>query len=123
MLKHFIGEYLGAARRGDGASSSGAVFARHRRDPVGLLHALALPTHLLTGARRTTVAAHVYDMNPREWAAMVPLIVLMVWMGTFTQSFFPSISPVNERYVVEQARSAQESPAKLAQSKGTANAR
>jgi hypothetical protein len=42
-------------------------------------------------------------MTPREWFAMVPLIALMVWMGTYTQSFLPAISPVNARYVVEQA--------------------
>jgi NADH-quinone oxidoreductase subunit M len=32
------------------------------------------------------------DLNLREYATIVPLIILMVWMGTFTQSFIPSIS-------------------------------
>jgi NADH-quinone oxidoreductase subunit M len=32
------------------------------------------------------------DLNLREYAIGVPLIILMVWMGTFTQSFIPSIS-------------------------------
>ncbi|MGH9614664.1 MAG: Fe-S-binding domain-containing protein, partial [Bryobacteraceae bacterium] len=29
--------------------------------------------------------------------AIVPLIVLMVWMGTFTQSFMPPIDATNAR--------------------------
>jgi NADH-quinone oxidoreductase subunit M len=32
------------------------------------------------------------DLNLREYAISIPLIILMVWMGTFTQSFIPSIS-------------------------------
>ncbi len=27
------------------------------------------------------------DLTAREWAAIVPLIILMVWMGSFAQSF------------------------------------
>jgi NADH-quinone oxidoreductase subunit M len=41
------------------------------------------------------VASHVHDMSPREWVAMVPLIALMVWMGTYTQSFLPPITSTN----------------------------
>ena len=40
---------------------------------------------------------------PREWAAIIPLIALMVWMGTFTQSFMPSISAQNAR-ILEQVK-------------------
>jgi NADH:ubiquinone oxidoreductase subunit 4 (subunit M) len=32
------------------------------------------------------------DLDLREYAISAPLIILMVWMGTFTQSFIPSIS-------------------------------
>jgi NADH:ubiquinone oxidoreductase subunit 4 (subunit M) len=35
------------------------------------------------------------DLVPREYFVMVPLIVMMVWMGTFPQSFLPSISATN----------------------------
>jgi NADH-quinone oxidoreductase subunit M len=38
---------------------------------------------------------HMPDMNFREYAIMVPLIVLMVWMGTYTQSFLAPISASN----------------------------
>jgi NADH:ubiquinone oxidoreductase subunit 4 (subunit M) len=38
---------------------------------------------------------HMPDMNAREWAAILPLLVLMVWMGMAAQTFLPSISASN----------------------------
>jgi len=38
---------------------------------------------------------HMPDLNIREYAIIVPLIALMLWMGTFTQSFIPPISASN----------------------------
>ncbi len=35
------------------------------------------------------------DMNAREYAMIVPLIVIMVWMGSYTQSFLPPVSASN----------------------------
>jgi hypothetical protein len=32
------------------------------------------------------------DLSGREWAAVLPLVVLMIWMGTATQSFLPPIT-------------------------------
>jgi hypothetical protein len=45
----------------------------------------------------------MYDLTGREWAAIVPLLALMVWMGTFTQSFMPPISAQNAR-ILEQTQ-------------------
>ena len=39
----------------------------------------------------------MYDLNAREYSAIIPLIVLMVWMGSFTQSFLPPITATNAR--------------------------
>ncbi len=39
------------------------------------------------------------DLVPREWAAILPLIVLMVWMGMASQTFMPPISATNARIV------------------------
>jgi len=33
------------------------------------------------GETPAAVREHVFDLRPREWAAMAPLIVMMVWMG------------------------------------------
>jgi NADH-quinone oxidoreductase subunit M len=40
------------------------------------------------------VSHHMYDMTPREWAVMVPLVLMMVWMGVAAQSFLPRITEV-----------------------------
>jgi NADH-quinone oxidoreductase subunit M len=43
------------------------------------------------------VRHHVFDLNPREWAVVVPLILMMVWMGVYPQSFLPPVGKVNAR--------------------------
>ncbi|MBI1899121.1 MAG: NADH-quinone oxidoreductase subunit M [Acidobacteria bacterium] len=37
------------------------------------------------------------DLSIREWAAMLPLLILMVWMGTAAQTFLPAIGASNAR--------------------------
>ena len=46
----------------------------------------------------------MFDLTPREWAAILPLLALMVWMGTFTQSFLPPISAQNAQ-LLQQTKS------------------
>jgi NADH-quinone oxidoreductase subunit M len=38
---------------------------------------------------------HMPDMSFREWAAILPMIVLMIWMGVAPQTFLPSIGASN----------------------------
>ncbi len=94
-LNNFIGEYLvlqGAAL----VNFKWAVFAA-----IGVILAacymLWMYQRTFLGKPSDDLAHHMYDLNPREYAALLPLIVLMVWMGTFTQSFLPSISATNAR--------------------------
>jgi NADH-quinone oxidoreductase subunit M len=49
------------------------------------------------------VRHHVFDLNPREWAAILPLIVMMVWMGVYSQTFLPRVSQATAR-VLEQTQ-------------------
>ncbi|MBI3209067.1 MAG: NADH-quinone oxidoreductase subunit M [Candidatus Solibacter usitatus] len=46
---------------------------------------------------------HMPDIGARELAASIPLIILMVWMGTYTKTFLPSISAANAR-ILEQSK-------------------
>jgi len=55
------------------------------------------------GDTREDVRLHMPDMNLREWAAVVPLIVMMVWMGVYSQSFLPPVTKSNSR-VLDQAQ-------------------
>jgi NADH-quinone oxidoreductase subunit M len=49
------------------------------------------------------VRHHVPDLSVREWAAVIPLIAMMVWMGMYSQSFLPPVGKVNAR-VLEQTQ-------------------
>jgi NADH-quinone oxidoreductase subunit M len=55
------------------------------------------------GKASAEVKAHVPDLKPREWAAVIPLIVMMVWMGLYPQSFLPSVGKVTARVLDQSA--------------------
>jgi len=38
---------------------------------------------------------HLPDLNGREWAAIGPMLILMIWMGVAAQTFLPSIGASN----------------------------
>jgi NADH-quinone oxidoreductase subunit M len=38
---------------------------------------------------------HMPDMSGREWAAILPMLILMIWMGVAAQTFLPSIGASN----------------------------
>ena len=93
MLNNFIGEYLvlqGAAL----VYFRWSVFAA-----LGVIlsacYMLWLYQRVFFGRASEDLTHHMPDLNFREYAIIVPLILLMVWMGTFTQSFIPPISASN----------------------------
>jgi NADH-quinone oxidoreductase subunit M len=47
---------------------------------------------------------HMPDLSTREWVAILPLLILMVWMGMGSQSFLPSIG-VSTARTLEQSKS------------------
>jgi len=53
------------------------------------------------GETGSEVRAHVPDLNLREWAAILPLLVMMVWMGVYSQTFLPPVGKINAR-IIEQ---------------------
>jgi NADH-quinone oxidoreductase subunit M len=92
-LNNFVGEYLvlqGAAQ----ANFTWVIFAA-----VGVIlsacYMLWLYQRTFYGKASESLSHHMPDLSPREWAAMLPLLVLMVWMGSFAQTFLPSISVQN----------------------------
>jgi NADH-quinone oxidoreductase subunit M len=98
-LCNFIGEFLvlqGAAI----ARFSWAVYAA-----VGVILSAAymLWMYQRTFLGKTNDKTAVFtDLSTREWAPLLPLVVLMVWLGVFTQSFMPSISAANSRNLEQQ---------------------
>jgi NADH-quinone oxidoreductase subunit M len=87
LLNSFVGEYLvlqGAAE----ANFRYAVFAA-----IGVIlsacYMLWLYQRLFYGAKPDRAYP---DLDVREWLCVVPLIVLMFWLGIGTQTFLPAIT-------------------------------
>ncbi len=100
-LNNFVGEFLvlqGAAI----ANFSWAVFAA-----LGVIfsacYMLWLYQRLFFGRASEEVAHHMPDLGTREWVALAPLLVLMVWMGVAAQTFLPSISAATAK-TLEQTK-------------------
>ncbi len=92
-LNNFVGEYLvlqGAAQadfRLAVLAATGVILA------AGYM--LWLYQRVFFGEASARVKEHVHDLNRREWAAMLPLVALMVWLGTATETFLPPIRETN----------------------------
>jgi len=93
MLNNFVGEYL-VLQGASLVTFRWAVFAA-----LGVIlsacYMLWLYQRVFFGRASEDLSHHMPDLNFREYSIIIPLIVLMVWMGTFTQSFIPSISSSN----------------------------
>jgi NADH-quinone oxidoreductase subunit M len=57
--------------------------------------------------RATQTNASMPDLSGREWAPLIPLVILMVWLGSYTQSFMPAISAATSR-VLQQTKMSEE---------------
>jgi NADH-quinone oxidoreductase subunit M len=104
-LNNFIGEYL--VLQGSAAVNIWwTVFAA-----TGVIlsagYMLWLYQRAFMGETNEHLHGHLPDINGRELAAFLPLLVLMVWMGTYTQTFMPAISAANTR-ILEQSKSGVE---------------
>jgi NADH-quinone oxidoreductase subunit M len=101
LLNNFVGEFLvlqGTAL----ANYTWTVYAS-----IGVIlsacYMLWLYQRVFYGEASEEVRHHVFDLNLREWAAVVPLIVMMVWMGVYSQSFLPPVSR-NTARILEQTQ-------------------
>jgi NADH-quinone oxidoreductase subunit M len=109
VLNGFVGEYLvlqGAAQ----AYFSWSVFAA-----LGVIlsacYMLWLYQRTFFGRASHSLEHHMPDLNPREWAAALPLLLLMFWMGIYSQSFMPAISTQNAQILQRVNRTAAALPA------------
>jgi NADH-quinone oxidoreductase subunit M len=99
VLNGFVGEFLvlqGTAV----ANFTWAVWAS-----LGVIlsacYMLWMYQRVFYGEVNPEVRSHVPDLSAREWAAIVPLIVMMVWMGVYSQSFLPPVGK-NTAKIIEQ---------------------
>jgi NADH-quinone oxidoreductase subunit M len=94
-LNNFVGEFLvlqGAAL----ANYTWAVWAA-----IGVIlsacYMLWLYQRVFYGEVSEHVRSHLPDLNLREWAVVVPLIAMMVWMGVYSQTFLPPVGKTTAR--------------------------
>jgi NADH-quinone oxidoreductase subunit M len=92
-LNNFVGELLvlqGASK----ANFLWAVFAS-----LGVIlsacYMLWLYQRTFYGKTSEAVQHHVPDLTTREWVAIMPLLLLMFWMGIYSETFMPAISAQN----------------------------
>jgi NADH-quinone oxidoreductase subunit M len=94
-LNNFVGEFLvlqGSAQ----ANFTWTVFAS-----IGVIlsacYMLWLYQRVFYGETPDEVRHRIFDLKPREWAAILPLIAMMVWMGMYSQSFLPAVGKTTSR--------------------------
>jgi NADH-quinone oxidoreductase subunit M len=99
-LNNFIGEFLilqGTAQ----VNFTGTIFAS-----LGVIlsacYMLWMYQRVFFGQLSEEVRHHMPELNAREWACAIPLIVMMVWMGMYSQSFIPIISETNARILQDR---------------------
>jgi len=109
-LNNFVGEFLvlqGTAQ----ANFTWTIFAA-----LGVIlsacYMLWMYQRVFFGEVGEGVRHHVTDLNLREWACMVPLIAMMVWMGIYTQTFLPPVSETDAKILMNAPlRGALKAPA------------
>ncbi len=92
-LSNFIGEFMvlqGTAQ----ANFMWTIFAA--LGPIfAACYLLWMYQRVFFGELRDEVKQHMPDFNMREWASVIPLVIMMVWMGMYSQSFLPAVSETN----------------------------
>jgi len=101
LLNNFVGEFLvlqGTAM----ANFRWAVWAA-----LGVIlsacYMLWLYQRVFYGEAKEEVRAHMPDLNLREWALVVPMIAMMVFMGVYSKAFLDPVGKTTAR-VLEQTQ-------------------
>jgi NADH-quinone oxidoreductase subunit M len=64
------------------------------------------------------------DLSLREWACVLPLVMMMVWMGMYSQTFLPAVSAQDARILTTIEKGPQASNVNITPvSGGSAHAR
>ena len=100
-LNNFVGEYLVL----QGAATTNFMWATFAAIGVILsaCYMLWLYQRTFYGKASESVMHHIGDLTGREWIAILPLVLMMFWMGIYTQTFMPQISAQNTK-ILEQTQ-------------------
>jgi NADH-quinone oxidoreductase subunit M len=84
---------------------------------LGAAYMLYLYRRVVFGVQANADAAAMPDLDAREWAMMVPLAAVVLWMGVYPESF---LAPMRKDIAALDARLAQAAPKGDAQLKAGA---
>jgi NADH-quinone oxidoreductase subunit M len=93
MLSNFVGEYL--VLQGAATANFNWAIAAALGVILSACYMLWLYQRIFFGKASESVTHHIGDLTAREWAAIIPMLALMIWMGSFPQTFMPAISIQN----------------------------
>ena len=106
----FVGEFLSLA--GIYQMSSWVALVCTTGIILGAAYMLYLYRRVAFGEQKNADAAAMPDLDKREWAMMVPLAAVVLWMGVYPESF---MAPMRKDIAALDARLAQAKPAGDAQ--------
>ncbi|MGO9231595.1 MAG: complex I subunit 4 family protein [Bryobacteraceae bacterium] len=99
LLNNFVGEFLvlqGAAI----ANFNWVVWAA-----LGVIlsacYMLWMYQRVFYGELKEEVRSHMPDLKLREWAVVIPLIAMMVWMGVYSKSFLAPVGKTTARVLAQ----------------------
>jgi NADH-quinone oxidoreductase subunit M len=99
-LSNFIGEYL---------VLQGAAFTNFTWAVWAAVGVILSAVYMLWLYQRTFLGKPgqdvrvIADLKGMEWAAIAPLVIMMVWLGSYTQSFMPPITAATQ-HLLEQSK-------------------
>lgn len=94
LLNNFVGEFLilqGAAQANIWWAAGAALGVI-----LSAWYMLWLYQRTFLGELNASLRARMNDLAPREWSALAPLLILMLWMGVYAQTWLPGISASNQ---------------------------
>jgi NADH-quinone oxidoreductase subunit M len=100
----FVGEFL--ALTGIWKANTWVAFVMASGVILGAAYMLWLFARVMYGAQRNADAAVMPDLNRREWAIMVPLAVVALWMGVYPKPFLEPLKAPVESLMARTGRAA-----------------
>ena len=101
----FVGEFL--SLMGVYAESSWVGLVCTTGIILGAAYMLYLYRRVIFGDQKNADAAAMLDLDKREWAMMVPLAAVVLWMGVYPESF---LAPMRKDIAAIEARVAPTKP-------------
>jgi NADH-quinone oxidoreductase subunit M len=98
-LNNFVGEFL--VLQGTAISNYTLAIWASIGVILSACYMLWMYQRLFYGEVSEAVKHHLPDLGGREWAAVIPLIAMMVWMGVYSQTFLRPVSK-NTAQIIEQ---------------------